>query len=341
MYPANDRELTPFFELTPDLVCIARKDGYFEKVNPAVLKCLEYDQVELFSRPIASFIHPEDQPLTSRERIKLINGKPLINFQNRYITKSGKVVWLHWTSIYFADKEVVFAIAKDVTERKLMEGEVEEKYRRFKDLATHFKHTLERDRKFLAKELHEGIAQLASVIKMDMDWLKTHLPDENSAIQRRMQHAAAVTDLMIQTIRKVSFSISPSMIEDIGLQATLSTLCKEFALLHDLSCTFKGSLDESVFAPELKLDFYRICQESLHLIQNNEEVTSVHITLENLEEDICLSIRYEGMVFHNEAPIFSSVVSGIQERVASINGQLFIIPKGAQGTMLNILVAHL
>ena len=116
-------DVSPFFEMTPDLVCIASKEGYFKKVNRAVIDTLGYEPEELFARPISSFIYPEDQELTHRERMRLIKGAPLLDFQNRYVTKSGAIIWLHWTSIYLPDKEFVFAIAKDVTERKKAEQE--------------------------------------------------------------------------------------------------------------------------------------------------------------------------------------------------------------------------
>ena len=47
-------DMFPFFEMTPDLVCIADKEGYFKKVNPAVIEKLGYTEEELFSKPIAS-----------------------------------------------------------------------------------------------------------------------------------------------------------------------------------------------------------------------------------------------------------------------------------------------
>ena len=79
-------EIPPFFEMTPDLVCIAGKDGFFRKVNHAVIEKLGYTEEELFARPISSFMHPEDRELTLEHRTKLIYGQPLINFQNRYVS---------------------------------------------------------------------------------------------------------------------------------------------------------------------------------------------------------------------------------------------------------------
>ena len=65
----------------------------------------------------------------------------------------------------------MFAIAKDISAKKQIEKEVEEKYAKFKSLATHFKSSIEADRKYLANELHEELAQLVSVLKLDLGWL--------------------------------------------------------------------------------------------------------------------------------------------------------------------------
>ena len=143
----SESDMFTFFEMTPDLVCIAGKDGFFKKVNRAVIEKLGYTEEELFARPISSFLYPEDMEMTIRERTKLLDGTALTNLENRYVTKDGRIIWLHWTSIYLSDKEVVFAIAKDITERKQVEKELEEKYLKFKGLATHFKSSIEKDRK--------------------------------------------------------------------------------------------------------------------------------------------------------------------------------------------------
>src|SRR5690606_10460590 len=96
-------------------------DGYFKKINPAVSQTLGYTQEELFARPISSFIHLEDKDTTSKKRGLILNNVPLLDFENRYITKSGEIVWLHWTSMPIEREQVVFAIAKNITYRKKLE----------------------------------------------------------------------------------------------------------------------------------------------------------------------------------------------------------------------------
>ncbi len=112
-----------FFELSPDLLCIAGYDGYFKKINPTVSKTLGYTNEELFARPIDSFVHIEDRGITSQKRENIKKDNPLLNFENRYITKSGEVLWLAWTSMPVDSEKVVFAIAKNITHKKKLEDD--------------------------------------------------------------------------------------------------------------------------------------------------------------------------------------------------------------------------
>jgi PAS domain S-box-containing protein len=118
----KEYSLAPFFQFSQDFLCIAGFDGYFKRVNPALCAFLEYSEEELFAQPINDFIYPEDQEITEKHRNNLRGGEPLLKFENRYITKSGKVVWLSWTSMPRVDEQLVYAIAKDVTHKKQIEA---------------------------------------------------------------------------------------------------------------------------------------------------------------------------------------------------------------------------
>jgi len=112
-----------FFEISEDLVCIAGYDGYFKKVNPSVCKVLGYTMEELYSRRIEDFVHKDDREITTKSRNYIKKSNTLFNFENRYVTKGGEIVWLSWTSHPVEDQELVFAIAKDITHKKQLEAE--------------------------------------------------------------------------------------------------------------------------------------------------------------------------------------------------------------------------
>ncbi|MCS4433018.1 PAS domain S-box protein [Aquiflexum gelatinilyticum] len=111
-------ELAQIFDFTPDLICMAGFDGYIKRINPAGLALLGYTLEEICSRPIISFLHEQDRLLTSDAQLKLYNGENIRNFENRYVTKQGKVIWLSWTSTSSPEQGVVYAVAKNITEEK-------------------------------------------------------------------------------------------------------------------------------------------------------------------------------------------------------------------------------
>lgn len=343
--PESDRlkepgfKLSTFFEMTPDLVCVAGRDGYFKKVNRAVIEKFGYTEQELMARPISFFMHQEDRELTLHKRSELFDGKALVNFQNRYVTKTGAVIWLHWTSIYLDDSEVVFAIAKDITEQKKIEQDVEAKYKKFKGLATHFKTSMEEDRKYLARELHEELAQLASVLKMDIEWVRNHSPELSPASKDRVEHASVISQMLITTIRRLSFYISPNMLEHIGLTATLEWYCREFTILTGVPCRFDSEYNEKGLTEEIRIDLFRICQEALMNTLNHAQATQVTVRIEDRGKHLHLTVTDDGRGFDVKKQQKNPGVTRMRERAASINAQLIIDSAPGKGTTVVAIIS--
>ncbi len=327
-----------FFEMTPDLVCFANKEGFFEKVNPAAISKFGYTEQELFSKPISAFIHPADTEFTKQKRADLINGNALVNFQNRYISKNGNVIWLEWTSIYLPDKELVFALAKDISKSKQKEIEIEEKFNKFKLLASHFKSHLEEDRKYFAFELHGELAQLVAVIKMNISWMKVNVPEVSDEFKKRMDEVLVITDLFIMTVRRISFSISPYMLEDFGFNATAEWQCKEFSALNDICCEFISTCKEEDIPTEVKIDFFRICQEALSNINLHANARNVKVSVDDMGDAICLTITDDGKGFDLQRKSNLTGITKMQQRAVSLNSELIIESNSGNGTKILLSV---
>jgi PAS domain S-box-containing protein len=118
-------DLDRFFTLSLDLLCIAGFDGYFKRVNPAWQRVLGYSPEELLARPYIEFIHPDDRHATAKEATRLATGEEVVYFENRYLHKDGTWRWLLWTSTPFPQLQVIYAAARDITERKAAEETLE------------------------------------------------------------------------------------------------------------------------------------------------------------------------------------------------------------------------
>jgi PAS domain S-box-containing protein len=114
-------ELDRFFSLSPDLFCVATFDGYFVRVNPAWQRVLGFSDAELRASPFMEFVHPDDRAATTTALAALTTGEHVIDFENRYRSRDGSYTWLQWAAAPFPTQGLVYAAARDVTERKAAE----------------------------------------------------------------------------------------------------------------------------------------------------------------------------------------------------------------------------
>ena len=122
---ALEAESARHFDLSLDMICTAGFDGRFKSVNPAFERILGYRQEDMVGRPFLDFVHPDDRKRTEREAAALSGGEHTIQFQNRYFDSEGEVHWLEWASVPLADERIIYGVARDVTERKALEEELE------------------------------------------------------------------------------------------------------------------------------------------------------------------------------------------------------------------------
>jgi len=132
-------ELERFFTLSIDMICIAGYDGHFKRLNPSWQKTLGYSTEELIARPYLEFVHPEDREATIQRTEKFKTSVDTVAFTNRYLCKDGSYKWLMWSATPFAEQQLIYAVARDITEFKQMqEGlvlakEEAERSNKFKD----------------------------------------------------------------------------------------------------------------------------------------------------------------------------------------------------------------
>lgn len=106
------------FEKSLDMICMAGFDGYFKVLNPAWSSTLGWSPKELLSKPWIEFVHPDDREATVNARARLIDGKEVFQFENRYMCKDGRVRWLSWNSFPYPEYGSIFAVARDITDRR-------------------------------------------------------------------------------------------------------------------------------------------------------------------------------------------------------------------------------
>lgn len=228
-----------------------------------VSKTLGFSEDELYSRPINSFVHPDDMEITAKRRADIINNRALLNFDNRYVTKSGETVWLAWTSMPISSEQVVFAIAKNITHKKKLE---EDRNRLLNNL-TKINGDLRQLTYSTSHDLRLPVSNLLSVFNlMDLNKIEDQETLEFIGLLRASTESLRTTlDSYIDTLNRKSNVIAQA--EEVNIEDCFKTAKQALGSLI-LQSGAKISTDFSGFT---SINFNRSHLESifLNLITNS------------------------------------------------------------------------
>jgi PAS domain S-box-containing protein len=116
-------EVQRIFEVSLDLICVIESHGRYASVNPAFERTLGYRPDQMVGRRFVDFVHPDDRE-TSLERFDdVLGGDDVRHFENRYVCSDGSERWLEWSARGVPGQRVVYATARDVTERRRFHAE--------------------------------------------------------------------------------------------------------------------------------------------------------------------------------------------------------------------------
>lgn len=114
------RRAEQFFNLGPDLFCTLNATGRLLDLNPAWKQSLGYNPEELAGKVLTHTVHPEDVPAT-QAALKKIVREGTGRFESRFLHKEGHYRWLAWVVVTSPQDELLYAAARDITDRRLVE----------------------------------------------------------------------------------------------------------------------------------------------------------------------------------------------------------------------------
>lgn len=173
-------ELDQFFNISLDLLCVVNAQAYFLRLNPAWEKLLGYNSAELKAVPFFHFVHPDDLARTRDAMAAQATQQDIVHFENRYRCKDNTYRWLEWVSAPAG--ELIYATARDVTERKRAEIVIRERLR-FEQLVSQLSGKL-MDAPFdrLDGEIENGLAEIRELFAVDHCALLQASPREGTWI---------------------------------------------------------------------------------------------------------------------------------------------------------------
>lgn len=157
----------------------------------------------------------------------------------------------------------------------------------------------EEERRRVASELHDGIAQTIGVLKYRIEDSVARLAKDYPDVDLSMfDGAVGQIQNLVEEVRRISNNLAPSILDDFGIHVALDRLCTEFkAQNRDLVINCHIHIDESDTPELMKIAIYRVAQEALNNIAKHASATSVEINLDAGHGGVTLAISDNGAGF--------------------------------------------
>jgi len=199
----------------------------------------------------------------------------------------------------------------------------------------------EEERTAVAREIHDVLGQTLTALKMDVSWIGARSPaDAPPALRQKLAAMARLIDDTVATVRRIATSLRPGVLDDLGLAAAVEWQAQEFEQRTGIRCVLRTTVDDGTLDPLLSTALFRILQESLTNVARHSRASLVSITLEDLDTDLALEVRDDGIGISPSAAANTRSIglTGMRERAQLAGGGLSISGAAGVGTIVRAQV---
>ncbi|CAK1696095.1 two-component system, NarL family, sensor kinase [Vibrio crassostreae] len=196
----------------------------------------------------------------------------------------------------------------------------------------------EDEKKHLARELHDGINQLLVSSRCHLELLGNKLQSEDlKAHLNKSQHSLMRA---IEEVRHISHQLRPSSLDDIGLEAALSSLLLDFQAHSGIEVETLFSTQPGKLKSEAATTLYRVVQESLNNIEKHAQATKVTVIAQQIGNVLQLLIQDNGVGFNTYKAMEKRGIGlrNMRERVEFIGGDFELMSEIGFGTEITVLL---
>jgi signal transduction histidine kinase len=153
----------------------------------------------------------------------------------------------------------------------------------------------ETERKRLAQEIHDGVGQHWVIVKHRVENILKQLGKE---IKTPLEDILPIIQVGIEETRRIQMNLRPTLLDDLGILATISWFCREFQKANPaIRIETKIHIQENDVANPVKTVIYRVMQEALNNISKHSKANLVNLTLRKEEDKIEFAIQDHGQGF--------------------------------------------
>ncbi|GAB6095846.1 hypothetical protein JCM14469_20990 [Desulfatiferula olefinivorans] len=203
----------------------------------------------------------------------------------------------------------------------------------------------ENERKRIARDLHDSVAQDLSSLRISCETFFDETPADTNRVRHKIKEMSKVLHGSIHAVREIAYELRPPCLDELGLPITLYRYCEEFRERTGIAVDFfSAGLDHTRLDPDSEINLYRLVQEALNNIRKHAKADQVSIRLVASYPHVILRIDDNGIGLETdepckiEGPNKHMGLRSMEERVNLLGGKLRLKSRPGAGTSVYVEV---
>ncbi|GAB1308966.1 hypothetical protein KH5_16490 [Urechidicola sp. KH5] len=289
----------------------------------------------------------EGQRIYLKELIK--NRKRIHTEEIEITNKNNELLWLEVSLIPLSRvslKQKTLLLCSNITKRKRNEIELERVSKEKHEKEIQLQQTIsskiiegqEEERKRIAKDIHDGIGQMLTALKFNVEALNSN---NTETLPEKIEDLKALSKELIHGVRMATFNLTPPELTDHGIASALHTLTNKLAqltgkdIIFENTSSFNGRLDSLT-----EINLYRITQEAVNNAIKYANSEFILVKINHSKNLLSISIEDNGIGFET-GKTQTNYAKGMgilfmEERIKYIDGRLFINSEKGIGTKITL-----
>jgi signal transduction histidine kinase len=209
------------------------------------------------------------------------------------------------------------------------------------ELSTFLQKVREEDRVHFARELHDELGQNLTAMRIDFNALSVALASADPTVVARLRTIDQMINSTVDATRRICEDLRPGMLDDLGLEAALSSFTARFTQQFGVQCDLSLDREDYELDDRLSTAIFRIVQESLTNIARHAKASHALVSLEDRGAELLLVVADDGCGLAqggSEDRRKPFGILGMRERVKMLGGRISIDSFPGRGTHVEVCI---
>ncbi len=316
-------------------------DSHVRYANRAAERMLGYGTGAVVDKPLADF-----EPGLSMDRwlnlwrLARASEHTAQTFETHCVRADGSVLPtdVSLSFLRFREAEYLVVYLTDVTERRRALAALQHSEAQLRELSAHLETVREEEKARIAREVHDELGQILTVLKLETSMCELAYADLDSGLQERLNSMKRLIAQLFQQVRDVATALRPPIL-DAGIASAIEWQAHRFEERTQIPCLVSVPEQLPPLDDAKAVGLFRLLQEALTNVIRHAQAHTVQIELSQEGNDLRLSITDDGCGFEPaEVSSLSFGLVGMRERVLMLGGRLELSSQLGEGTALTVTV---